>query len=132
MAGKQENGSSMVHKLLFDLEHLTVYRGIGSEGPLVHLKKLLEAYIRVRPQKAIEAYYKLSIALFEAKVQRCCGNLLQDYILCQILESDNAFARKAAEGVWDVVLYEAAKRDLTTLQQLFSLELPPLLLVNVQ
>ncbi len=87
-------------------------------GPLKEFRCLADVIENGNSDEAIKQYHRLTKMLIESPSRKNSGNLWKDYILFELLESDNIFSRSALIAQNDGALEDAMMRDMDFLSQM--------------
>lgn len=101
---------------------LTLVRECLQSDVFMALSQLLDEIEHSdNPDSLVWAYHEFASSVLSLDDAPVTGDRWKDHLLAVALETDTVFARGAARGVRDEVLMRAEMRDLSALEQLYSI-----------
>ncbi len=120
-AKAEQKPAEKARHILLLLGRLTVLRCFCCRQPVKYLGELCDALAEGDAQEATYAYHAMTAALLETPARRVTGNIWQDFIFAELLETPNRFSELAASGKNDAPVTTAMEHDLELMQELFAL-----------
>lgn len=111
-----------IERLATTLGRLTLLRRLLDAGPLDKLVQLLDALNSGDVMQAAYRYHDITAELLSCGCRRVSGNLMCDYLLCELMEKSNVFSDLAAAGRIDPPVHAAMYKELSLLGSLAALE----------
>lgn len=112
---RSEEKIKIAFELVKSMYRLTVMRDIMENAPFKALHAMLGAVAKDDIVAIEKNYHRLTHQLICANPRRISGNLLTDYIIAWIVESENEFSTGAAAGISDPTVYSAMLSDIKIL-----------------
>lgn len=103
------------------ISRMTVLRRLQSAGPLAELRRLLAALAEGDAALAQDRYHALTAELLKGGYRRVSGDLWKDFLLGELLETENVFSAMAARGEKDLPVMNAMRAELSLLASLAEL-----------